>query len=86
MVFWVYIELWLVPELVRLQKKYYHFGDRHSHPGKISIRRWYSSRQRGSWGHPSRIKNGWTAVMEAQNVYMHTVATGNDHLHHEDNV
>ena len=52
--------------------------------GKFIKRRWYSSRQRGSYVTRHGPKNGWTAVLQAENLYMHCVATGNDYLRHDD--
>jgi hypothetical protein len=48
--------------------------------GKFIKRRWYSSRQRGCFVTRHGVKNGWVSVLEAENLYMHCVATGNDHL------
>ena len=52
--------------------------------GKFVKRRWYSSRQRGSFVTRHGPKNGWVSVLEAENLYMHCVATGNDYLRHDD--
>ena len=42
--------------------------------GKIIKKRWYGSKQRGYYIARGRYKSGWSAVLEAQNLYMACVA------------